>query len=476
MQLVFTDERLADKYWDVLMGASGIVVKSLAASVCSGVPVLLDGSMRPVEPWCTYLRLLSHTVSVTTIRNYGYDASLFAGFLDSRGVDVVSATHDDLLAYRQFRLAEGVRTVSASTWHRNTVVIRGVYSFLVRAGVIESEPWFKVGRRTVLDVPIYADPEIRSLSRDQWFTFRDVGLCGQRPGGELDGSWRGRNAMRSRAAADIALTTGMRLGEWRTLLDCELPDSSPGDGASMLLQACAKYQKPRRVHIPGSTLQSVDFYRSTERRRSVRASQANLSRHRTELAFVDSIDAAREHISFTLRGQRQVMRISAIPPNIRRILVKEGHHGLESMSLFVGHGGLPPGHRSWLRTFELANHRLTAFRTQIPLMPNRIRPHDLRHTFAVVLLRNLMTVAHEREGHRPTRLGHGTLSEHIALNPLLTLQRLLGHSSPATTMVYLRHVEDTDALVQHCFESWSQENRDYSDYILADRDEAFDAR
>src|SRR5699024_11620504 len=57
------------------------------------------------------------------------------------------------------------------------------------------------------------------------------------------------------------------------------------------------------------------------------------------------------------------------------------------------------------------------------------------------------------------RAGHGTLSEHIISNPLLTVQRLLGHASPATTMIYLRYLEEADALIQRSFDARSEERR-----------------
>ena len=69
-----------------------------------------------------------------------------------------------------------------------------------------------------------------------------------------------------------------------------------------------------------------------------------------------------------------------------------------------------------------------------------------------------MDVALAREADRRAgALGPSTLSEHISINPRLTVQRLLGHSNPATTMIYLRYIEDTDALVQSVFESWNDE-------------------
>ena len=98
-------------------------------------------------------------------------------------------------------------------------------------------------------------------------------------------------------------------------------------------------------------------------------------------------------------------------------------------------------------------------------MPTAVTPHDLRHTFAVVMLRSLQQRAAQLERSRP-RQGFGTISEHIIHNPLLTLQRLLGHASPSTTMVYLRYVDESDELIQRAFESWNDRSRDYASYIL----------
>ena len=466
LQLVFADPSAVTRHDLELQRLAGLPSNApLAPSgQASGVPILLDQRMRPIEPWCTYLRLLSQTVSSSTIRNYGYDARRFASFLNSRGTDVLSATQDDLVAYRDARLKSISRPVSPSTWHRSNVVIRGIFSYLVRTGQRDTEPWIRVGSRTVLDVRLHDEMRVRALTRDQWVAFRDVGLGGELPDGAVDDSWRGSNPMRSIAAAELALTTGMRLGEWRTLLDFELTPSV--GGATVVLQACAKYQKRRRVFIPASTLEVLDLYQRTERRRVTQRASGNLARHLKDLALVKRMDSGTGKVTLQVDGQLQTMPIESIPPELRRVLVVEGEAGLQSASLFVARSGLPPGHRSWLNTFHLANQRLERFRGQVPALPPAVTPHDLRHTFAVVLLRSLMELAAEREATRPVR-GRGTLSEHLAVNPLLTVQRLLGHASPSTTMVYLRHVEDTDALVQRCFESWLDEDTSYADYLTA---------
>lgn len=88
-------------------------------------------------------------------------------------------------------------------------------------------------------------------------------------------------------------------------------------------------------------------------------------------------------------------------------------------------------------------------------------------------LKALTEVALAREADRRAgHLGPATLSEHISINPRLTVQRLLGHADPATTMIYLRYIEDTDALVQDVFESWNDEAVSFAEAVLADRRDA----
>lgn len=434
------------------------------------MPLLLDDRWRPVEPWLTYFRIVSGATGKSTVRNYGYDACRFASFLAGRGTDVAHATAEDIVAYRESRLADAERPVSPATWQREVVVIRGIYSLLTQTGVITREPWITIGRSSALRHPWHSDPEIRPLTRAQWSVFRDVGLRGQKVSGEMDSSWRGQSALRSTAGAELAVTTGMRVSEFSTLLDPELPAPS-GTGASVLLEACAKYQKRRRVSIPASTLRTADLYRQTERRAIVRRSAASLWARRDDLFVVDEFDAAAGVVRGRLGGKRRMWRLHLLPPQLRRIAVIEREFGLEALGFFVGRGGLPISLRAWHATFETASSRA------IELAPHqlggrraRVTAHDLRHTFAVVMLKALTDLALAREAdRRDGSLGPATLSEHISINPRLTVQRLLGHSNPATTMIYLRYVEDTDALVQDVFESWNSESMSFAEAVLADR-------
>lgn len=435
-----------------------------------GMPLLLDESWRPVEPWLTYFRMVANSTSRSTVRNYGYDAHRFAAFLDARGTDAVHATADDIAAYRDSRLAGSEHPISPTTWQRNVVVIRGVYQLLVQLGTIPREPWISIGRSSVLGHAWRSEPDIRPLTRAQWETFRDVGLSGRMANGELDPSWRGRAPLRARTGAELAVTTGMRVSEFSTLLDAEL-STADATGASVLLETCAKYQKRRRVSVPVTTMRTIDLYRQTERRAIVQQSAASLWARRESLLIVDEVDTVNGVIRARFGGKRTRWRMHLLPPDLRRIAVIEGDHGLEALGLFLGRGGLPLGLRSWHAQFVAASRRVLKYAPDsLGGRRARITPHDLRHTFAVVMLKGLMDIALAREADRQAgALGPASLSEHIAINPRLTVQRLLGHADPATTMTYLHYIEDTDALVQSVFESWSDETVTFAQAVLTHR-------
>lgn len=467
MHLRFVDRRLpAASAPDPLTGE----VYPSSRSLPDGMPLLLDDRWRPLEPWTTYFRIVGATTARSTMRNYGYDALRFASFLNSRGTDVLEATTEDIVAYRQSRLTSADRPVSSATWQREVVVIRGIYRLLVQTGQIQREPWITIGRTSALSRPWRSEPDIRPLTQTQWAVFRDVGLAGCTAEGEMDPSWRGKAPLRSKAGAQLAVSTGMRLAEFSTLLDAELPRPT-GGGASILLEACAKYQKRRRVQVPPVTLRAVDFYRQTERRSLVEASRDSLWSRRSELFLVDELDESAGIVRGRLDGKRSSWHLHLMPPHLRRIAVIERGRGLEAMGLFIGRGGLPISLRAWHATFAAASQRVLEIAPdQMSGRRSRITPHDLRHTFAVVLLKSLTDVALARESERRAgNIGPATLSEHIAINPRLTVQRLLGHANPSTTMIYLHYIEDTDALIQNVFDSWNDESLTFADAVLADR-------
>jgi site-specific recombinase XerD len=439
------------------------------ARLATGVPVLLDADFYPIEPWASFFRELAEAVGTSTLRNYGYDAKKIESFLRRRGLTVTAALQSDLVAYRKYRLETCPRPASPATYQRERVVVQLVYGHLVSRGVLQQLPWIKIGRKSPIQGPEpVPNLQIRCLSRDQWVAFRDVGLAGLLPGGEADPSFRGSCTVRNPAAADLGIGSGMRISEFTSVLDCEIPTFRANETATLDIQATAKYAKARTVDISLDARKSIDLYRRTERLRIVRRQAKMLEKKISRLYLIDRVDPIQLRVSGIFNGERQSWAISALPRQLRDIAVTDGEHGIEAMSLFLGESGLPPRPRTWSDVFHGASVRLNFFRgdDHLPTMPSKIVAHDLRHTYAVVVLRHLTMVASEMEaGRREGLLGHGSLSDHLIWNPLLRLQERMGHASLKTTMKYLTHIDDSSDIVRRAMETWSDPNMSYADYI-----------
>ncbi len=106
--------------------------------VPTGTPIIVDDAMRPLEPWCTFLRLYSQNLRTNSIYAYARDALEFGRFLEARGVGVLDVSERDLVAFRQHRRDEGV---SARSWSRHLVVIRALFTYLHETGQRDHLPW-----------------------------------------------------------------------------------------------------------------------------------------------------------------------------------------------------------------------------------------------------------------------------------------------------------------------------------------------
>lgn len=431
-------------------------------------PVLVDKQTRPLPYWYEFFAAISPSLNALSVRSYAYDARRLADFLASRETNIVAATQEDLVAYRRSRTEPDHDGVSEATWQREKTLITLVYKFLIRRKIVEREPWITIGRRSPIDYPgVPGSPAIRFLSNDQWRLFREVGLGGQLPGRELDPSWRGACPQRNIAGAALALSAGMRLREFCSVLDFEVP-YQPDRAASFDIEATAKFSRRRTVHVPAETLRLIHLYRRTERADIIRKTMPGRLKRRKDLAIVHRIDRQQNRIVATFDGKGHVWDIARMPSELRRLCVLETVEGLEPLSLFVGSTGLAIQRRAWGAIFDAASRRVERFRDSplVPPMPAKVTPHDLRHTFAVVLLRYLMVEASERESDRRRgEVGKGSMSDHLVHSPILSVQRLLGHASPLTTMTYLRYVEDTEQIVRRALDTWSDPDFTYADYI-----------
>ncbi|MET7297942.1 site-specific integrase [Embleya sp. NPDC005575] len=223
MDLYFVKRPLVERYAAALPAGSAGAVELLDRRVIpDGTPVFLGGDMRPVEPVCSWFRHLAHrNRDPETMRSYAYVVSRLMDFLAARGTDVVSATEADLVAYRHQRLVLQQVPIGESTWDREAATVNGLYDWLVEQGRVARRP-LRLAKR--YGSGMVREMQVRHLTIDQYLYFRDVGLGGQDPDGDVDAGFRGWCPHRGQAAAELALLTGMRKREWSSVL---LPGWAP---------------------------------------------------------------------------------------------------------------------------------------------------------------------------------------------------------------------------------------------------------
>ncbi|MEU8971644.1 site-specific integrase [Streptomyces monashensis] len=428
----------------------------------AGTPILLDDQMRPIEPVSSWFRSLGlDGQDRDTMRTYAYAVLMLLGFLAKRGLDLTSATETDLKEFRQWRTRRtgpDKAPVQKVTWGKNNAAIHSLYKYLRKIGLVDASPWRSDGNR---GRRVVRDLRVRHMELEQYLYFRDVGFGGLVPDGGLDLSFRGWRPHRNRAACELALMTGMRIQEWSTLL---LPELGLLGGrrpatADVDLSECAKGGYQRSVYVPRDAMELLDPYLLLERPLMVAAAQRALRRKYRDLFVVDRVEADGHRVRGVFEGQRVSWVVKEMDPELRRLCVMETGDGLEPMALFLGRGGLMPTSSGWDRARWRAWDRMKeqageADEQAMPLMPRRCWVfHDLRHTFALRLL--IFLTRQALKDAEAQELPMSTLLEHMLGNPLLSVQRRLGHERPSTTYKYIRYLKDPMQEVDAAFREWT---------------------
>ncbi len=402
--------------------------------------------------------------SLNSLRAYARDIMVWLRFLSERrgNKSVWAVDRDDISAFHKARrMSEPPHRISASSWNRSITALDKLYGWAVEENLIAKAPftyrqvWVQpVGTRPVsMPVNVAREAAARKrntkfLSLERYLLFRDVGLRGQLPDGRADTSWRGRNGERNALFAELLVTTGLRLQEGASLLLLELPAPGHQKQRSIpfaLAGATAKGSKAREIRLPLRLIEQLRDYGEVERMNSL-----NRYRQRRTWNLIERplIVMAHDHRSLRLDDARcsRSVRFGGLKPSERSRLVHR--RSMEPLALWLTEGGLPMSSAAWQAVFTKASARCRRFGLDID-----VTPHMLRHTFAVhmltLLLREQITwLLEEQSG------GVSPAYRRLIGDPLLKLQRLMGHSRIESTNIYLEHLDECQELLDAAVNQW----------------------
>ena len=429
----------------------------------SGQPFVLGPDGRPdrrVNAFFSAPRI--RALDADTWRKYAYALGLWLNFLEVRRVAWDHATPEDVEAFKVWRMADDRNPdrVRAGTFAGNLAALSTFYGWAARAHGVKSP----ILAREVRMPAQYGHGTVEELaagpsgirSRDvKWLDpagydrWRDVGLRGFGLDGLEDPSWRGRNEQRDAAFADGLYETGLRLQEWASILDLELPADDPARGYATrwLADACAKGGVGRRYWLPRIALTKVLSYR--EGARALAVHRAQREGRYEQLAGVRVVERVGVNGRLDVRdvdGKLKIVPLDVLAPDERRRLFRRVDGELEPLAVWLNEDGLPRAKDAWEHTFTRANQRLD----RLGLAGFRATPHMLRHSFALKwysvgkLLYEARFAHLDDEELRDFRAQFGDTWQLVQL--------LLGHRSVVTTMnVYLEPFRnlDVELLFEH---------------------------
>lgn len=400
--------------------------------------------------------------SMNSLRAYARDIVVWMRFLEEwrNGKSLWSADRDDIAAFHEARrMSEPPFRISASSWNRMIAALDKLYRWAADEKIIAAAPftyrqlWSRASASgAIIAMAVNCAKEsgarkgdMRFLDMPRYLVFRDVGLRGRLPDGREDPTWRGRNGERNALFAELLITTGLRLQEASSLLLSELPeldthpDSTSRSLAFRLAAATAKGSRGRDIRMPIRLIGRLQDYARIERENAFAR-----ARRRGRICWIDRAIpvAGYEHRALRLAAGDRTVRVSVdqVTPLERTRLV-DAETGVP-LALWLTEDGEPLPMASWEAVFGRASERCRRF----GFADMHVTPHMLRHSFAVHMLTLLLReqvawVVSERSRHL------GSAYRRMIGDPLLKLQRLMGHSRIESTYIYLDHLADSQEIV-----------------------------
>lgn len=424
-----------------------------------GVPFFMNGP----QPETTLNRWLFELnrrgcESPLTWRNYATEVRIWAEFLlrnNRHYLEDPLALRGFFFEYRALRLSGEDPympiAITRASWNTKLAAIANLYDWLNANRIVDGYPYERrtATIRTASGVAKTAttnsakaktgrkNATIRYLTPEYVDFFINVGLRGLTPDRTPDPEFNGRNAQRNAVIAQTLFSTGMRVSELTNLLIWEVPSQHhmPTDHVPLPLPgSITKRNIPRQTWIAGRDLNDLNAYMSTER--------ALLAGATTWMPAGSPI-AVESSTATGLRINGRHRRLNSLSIGQRqRLLAPDG----TSAAIFLATGGAPISVDAIQYIFKNAADRCRSFDPQFP----HVHPHMTRHTFAVTTLRALIrsSILKIQTLERSLRQDARTIAHRIAHDPLLVVRDLMGHSSVATTQIYLDIINPESIITQ----------------------------
>lgn len=392
-----------------------------------------------------------------TWRRYAFSLVVWLDFLEAYGRRWDEAAPEDFDAFKHWRMTDD----------RNTGRVRPTSFDADRSGLNTFYTWASQRYDVVNPVPTRSveptpqewsgpgprrDParpagsprrQVKWLLRTAFEQWRDIGLRGYGFDGRRLEGWRGFNEDRDAAFVDGLYGTGLRLAEWASVLDVELPtqDAAGRFPKAWLAAACLKGGRAgREYRIPRSVLKGAAAYMDPLEGSRAEAIERARRRGRYDrlpgLTLVTGYNRAGRSLYLLTETGRTAVPLDVLGPEERLRLFRRTEDGLEPLALWLGNDGLPKQAHGWEKTFQRANERIrrqwaAAHGTDGQDCPLWARPHMARHSFALKWFTILSAVWNQQmEGFTDTE--KRDLREQFG-DVWFQLATLLGHSSPEVT-------------------------------------------
>ncbi|GAA2440551.1 site-specific integrase [Mycolicibacterium llatzerense] len=435
-------------------GAAGLVPSEMARQngAIDGTPYFVGPDGRADARINLFWRDPSVRAMATgTQRRYAFSLRVWLNFLNAIGVPWDRADATTLGDFKIWRMsAEAAeRHVAASSFQLDLAAISRFYEWAAATcdGVRSPVRFRQVYHANHHELVEEREARPAGIRRAdvKWLTpsafrlWRDVGLRGFTTGGLPGESWSGTVEDRDVAFVEGLFGTGLRCGEWSSVLTVELPQAPDRRlYRSWLASACAKRGAGRPYWLPKRAAQAANFYLGEGgRAEAVAFAQSkNLYSRIPEILIVEEFRDG--EVTVRSADQPRRMNVDALSPPKRMRLFRETDCGLEPLWLWLNNNGLPRPKAAWSKTFAVANGRVTRTLEKSDGSSPQLwaRPHMLRHSFALRWFSVATFVAWERMS------GLTVAEQRDFRNQLgdvwFLLSTLLGHRSVETTRnIYL---------------------------------------